>query len=778
MQPERGENAAPARPPGAPRLIRPDVALGLERNQSPVTQGENSPGNDGKAQVLGMNGQQDTKERRGDGLARIAATRFSDLTSHWSKDEVTAAVGQGWVTGYPDGTFRPDKQVTRAEFVKMLAGAIKLTPDSIASELYRAAAADAIKQAPKLTDMDAHWLNRLGWYEPSLAFGLVVPADYTTRHFDPAKPITRREIAVMTVRAMGLIYPAVYYEKEALAFADANQIPTWLNGYVREATQAGVLKGFPNKTIAPERQATRAEAVAMVNRTVAFTKEGSDPTIKVVLKDYHDARDLTAGGISVSLATPAMIRNQVVYIPVSSLFDTANKQLFTGANDPLSYRWDPVRQYMEIDFGTIYGIRSGQEVAEQRLNPRPTPLIVDGEVMVPVHSIDQPLAIAGSNETIWNAETKTLSIYMPKPSAPLGIIPAPPRLVYHDENHLYGYRDETGKDLMPPSIPSGFGFYRGIAAAISPEAWEKAGGQGNALTNTDLIGLMNAKGEFYTSAHYRYITEFNEGVGMFQRGDLKGYIDQTGKEILSGTYDTMQTFSDGLGIAKRIDGKWEFIDRTGKATLIDTPFIAMGNFSEGLAAAQASKDSEQPYLWGYVDKEGKWVIPPSFAEQPQPFSQGLAVVTRQHQEPNGPLLTEIYFINQKGENVFGKTFDSALSFRNGQAPVTVDGKGGVINLKGEYTVPLQTARPLAYYELDPTWYHEGARPYPANNLIGYINPRKQVIKAPTYYDATSFHYGVAHVLIDREKGLYGYIDRAFKIIFTYTHQVPEGPRMS
>ena len=55
---------------------------------------------------------------------------LSDLEGHWAQKEVEAAVASGWVDGYSDGSFKPEKSITRAEFTKMLLDAIHLTPDS------------------------------------------------------------------------------------------------------------------------------------------------------------------------------------------------------------------------------------------------------------------------------------------------------------------------------------------------------------------------------------------------------------------------------------------------------------------------------------------------------------------------------------------------------------------------------------------------------------------------------------------------------------------------
>ena len=53
-----------------------------------------------------------------------------DVQGHWAQKEIQEAVAAGWVDGYPDGSFQPEKTITRAEFTKLLLDAIHLTPSS------------------------------------------------------------------------------------------------------------------------------------------------------------------------------------------------------------------------------------------------------------------------------------------------------------------------------------------------------------------------------------------------------------------------------------------------------------------------------------------------------------------------------------------------------------------------------------------------------------------------------------------------------------------------
>ncbi len=74
-------------------------------------------------------------------LALIPATVFavaapSDIGTHWAKDQITSMVNGGLINGYPDGTFRPDASITRAEFMQIVNGAFKYTEKATVSFTY------------------------------------------------------------------------------------------------------------------------------------------------------------------------------------------------------------------------------------------------------------------------------------------------------------------------------------------------------------------------------------------------------------------------------------------------------------------------------------------------------------------------------------------------------------------------------------------------------------------------------------------------------------------
>ena len=55
---------------------------------------------------------------------------FSDISGHWAENEIERAAAFGWISGYPDGTFRPDARITRAEAMTMINRVLCRMPQS------------------------------------------------------------------------------------------------------------------------------------------------------------------------------------------------------------------------------------------------------------------------------------------------------------------------------------------------------------------------------------------------------------------------------------------------------------------------------------------------------------------------------------------------------------------------------------------------------------------------------------------------------------------------
>lgn len=351
--------------------------------------------------------------------SRAAAASFPDLADHWAAAEVVQAVQAGFVNGYPDGTFRPDETISRAEFVKMLTAGTGLSPNTETARAVVQAAAPYLPggTAMGLSDLTGHWLYQQGWLEPAVAFGLVVPGDYEHGIFHPDKPITRQEIAVMTVRARGLVRTAVETPAGDLGFSDQAQLPAWVRGYVAQAVKAGILRGYPDGTFGGSQPASRAEAVVMIQRTIADMDQGADPSIQVLVKVAPDREP-----VPVPLATPARFIDGRVYVPARSVFRTLaqleaeQKAPGSSSQVPLAvYSWNPnlqeFRRHLTFAAGSTSASLPLTVGALERQLAAPARMAY-GELLLPLRLTtpdDSPFYEVG--RVYWEPETRRVVIY-------------------------------------------------------------------------------------------------------------------------------------------------------------------------------------------------------------------------------------------------------------------------------------------------------------------------------------------------------------------------------
>lgn len=148
----------------------------------------------------------------------------------------------GFVNGYADHSFRPNKQVNRAEFVTMLARALKL-PESSAGTFKDASAIPA-------------WAS--AYAAQAAAAGII--SGYEDGTFRPEQQLTRTELTVMIVRALGITVDP----QAKLSFADSSEVPNWAVPYIAAAAENSLVSGTGQNRFAPNQIATRAEAVVLI----------------------------------------------------------------------------------------------------------------------------------------------------------------------------------------------------------------------------------------------------------------------------------------------------------------------------------------------------------------------------------------------------------------------------------------------------------------------------------------------------------------------------------
>ena len=164
---------------------------------------------------------------------------LDDIAGHWAENNIKKLVTLGAIGGYPDGSFKADAAITRAEFATVLAKAFKL----------------ALQSGKVFADTNGHWAKE--YIATAASCGIV--SGYDESAFGPDDLITREQMAVMIVKAAKLA-PATGEAR----FEDSGSISGWARDAVATATENGVMKGYPDNTVQPQGNATRAEAVTVI----------------------------------------------------------------------------------------------------------------------------------------------------------------------------------------------------------------------------------------------------------------------------------------------------------------------------------------------------------------------------------------------------------------------------------------------------------------------------------------------------------------------------------
>jgi uncharacterized protein YjdB len=181
------------------------------------------------------------KEPTKDAIAPVKAT-LKDITGHWAEASINQLVNVGAVSGYPDGTFKPDNTITRAEFATILVKAFNLEA----------------KSGKVFSDTTGHWAKDT----ISTAAGHGIVSGYSASNFGPNNLITREQMAVMISKAANLS------GGEGKTFADSAQIANWAKAAVAATSNKNIISGYPNNTFRPKAHATRAEAVTVIVKAV------------------------------------------------------------------------------------------------------------------------------------------------------------------------------------------------------------------------------------------------------------------------------------------------------------------------------------------------------------------------------------------------------------------------------------------------------------------------------------------------------------------------------
>ena len=171
---------------------------------------------------------------------------INDIDGHWAKADIEKFINLGYVNGYKDNTFRPENQITRAEFIKLVNKVFNLTE----------------KANPNFKD-----ISSLDWYYEDLRIAVKYGYinGYEDNTFRADNPITRQEAmkVITTLKNNKDVNLDKIYQ-----YSDFKDIDYWAKEYVEGAIEAGYIRGYENKLIKPKGNIKRAESITMLNRLI------------------------------------------------------------------------------------------------------------------------------------------------------------------------------------------------------------------------------------------------------------------------------------------------------------------------------------------------------------------------------------------------------------------------------------------------------------------------------------------------------------------------------
>ncbi len=337
----------------------------------------------------------------------VSAAKFADIENHWGKEYIEYGVERGYINGFEDGTFKPDEKVTRAQFAKMINGAVKISGTSKIG----------------FTDVKSK-----DWFYADIekAQYAAYVAGYEDGSFKPNNPITRQEAAVVLSR---IVLP-VSDRAELSSFADGKTIDTWAQDAVLMIARKGYIKGDEKQNFAPKGILTRAAAAKLICEFVknenivngAYKIEKGETISELLFTDdviiktdgvadivFESCRvlgnvDVRSSGILVDFSSSAIatvVNNgeEGVYIEADAKSTVRN----TKVNYPATVKGDA--------FGTVYLDNKNLDSGTVVINGSIKTVEVDSDAVIKVAgTVDAVNVNSKCNLVIQSGTVKTLTV--------------------------------------------------------------------------------------------------------------------------------------------------------------------------------------------------------------------------------------------------------------------------------------------------------------------------------------------------------------------------------
>lgn len=220
------------------------------------------------------------------------AKTFTDLETHWAKSYMEDLNDRGYLTGYPDGTMRPDEKITACETLALLSRFYQPTKDE-AAYLYEDYGVLVEEKVPA----NQSW----AYDEIALCLAAGIVTEKELGQLDLSLPIAKEYLGVCIIRAMQLVDEAKAFKKE-LTFEDKDSVASSYASYIALLVDLGVVTGDTNNKFNPRSGVTRAVCATMISRALEYN-EKEERTLVLPKYDGMERYEAVVSGISANTAT-------------------------------------------------------------------------------------------------------------------------------------------------------------------------------------------------------------------------------------------------------------------------------------------------------------------------------------------------------------------------------------------------------------------------------------------------------------------------------------------
>ena len=284
-------------------------------------------------------------------LGTLQGFAFPDVSSdYWAAPEIEILSEKGVIVGYPDGTFKPDDNVTRAEFAAMAIRALGQEHTKVAQPVH-------------FSDIDeSYWAYED--IQKALYFDLITN-EKENDIFRPEDSVSRAESLSVAVNALTTETISSAKAKEVLSqkYSDTNTIPEWFLIPAGKAEILGMIVNAPSvKGLNAERPATRAEVASILYRMMEQAKLNPNAKLaEAMRKKIGEGFVIDSATVNGSVGTiPA---GTIVPIKVTTYISTQNSEGGAMFSESVPTNYVTKDKYILI--------REGASLSGQLLDVRP-----------------------------------------------------------------------------------------------------------------------------------------------------------------------------------------------------------------------------------------------------------------------------------------------------------------------------------------------------------------------------------------------------------------------